>query len=484
MFTAGLSRRLVGVAPVDDPVITRFAEACGGARSLDLRVDLADGGVLAEGSVEMPFSLVGRDDACDVTLTDAEVNPRHAWLQVIGGRVYAIDLGSRTGLCWSDGTNRSGWLDVGKPVRVGPFQVRLRSPVTDNPTSYPLTYNPLQSDPATVRTHPLAVLEFRNGKRAEDRWTVNRLITLVGRAPECKIHLTADDIAGYHCGLVMTPTGLWVVDLSGRGVVVNGERMRVSPLREGAELWVGRFLIGVHCPVATAVPGQDPAACSTMPPGAFAESLVTTTDSSEDEVELGAIPASDPASGLPSSHIMADAFRLWATAGETNGPVSNPIMVSATCPSPSDVAVPPIIGVPSPQPAFDGPAEAIVGPLLRQLGEIHGQMFVQFQESLVLLVQLIGCLRRDQVPDMQRELGRIQELNAELADLQAEVTDRAVAELATPGRAAAPRPMSVQTPAPNAAALHEWVADRINTLQQERHSRWQSLVGMFSGRSA
>src|SRR5437763_10809072 len=40
----------------------------------------------------------------------------------------------------------------------------------------------------------------KNGRRAKDRWQVNRLVTLIGRAADCKIHLTADDISPYHCG--------------------------------------------------------------------------------------------------------------------------------------------------------------------------------------------------------------------------------------------------------------------------------------------
>ena len=487
---------------MNDPVIARFAEACGATSPLDLRVDLAEGGVLAEGSVSMPFTLVGRDDACDVTLTDAEVNPRHCWLQVLAGRVFAVDLGSRSGLSWPDGTNRSGWLDVGVVVRVGPFQVGLRSPVADAPAPFPQGYNPLQSDPEALQTRPPAILEFRNGKRARDRWVVNRLITLVGRAPECKIHLTADDIVGYHCGLVLTPDGLWVVDLSGRGVVVNGERMRVSPLRDGAELWVGRFLIGVHAPAgnlmpASPAPAEKPVTSSPVPAGSAAE----------DEVELGTLPPGEPGSGLPSSHIMADAFRLWSSVSEANDPASNPIMVSGSGPLPPAIAVPPIGDAhrptPLPTPLLDligapntlqaeTPAEAVV-PLLHQLGEIHAQMFAQFQESLVLLVQLFGCLQRDQLPAMQRELARIQELNTELAQLQAEVTHRAAAELtagpptsprSTPPRLPLPTQLPVDTPAPDSTALHAWVADRINTLQRERHTRWQSLVGMFSGKSA
>src|SRR5207248_2590430 len=131
----------------------------------------------------------------------------------------------------------------GTPSKIGPFLLRLRSPASDRPSNYSPDYNPLAAD-TNAKARPPVALEFRNGKRAKDRWSVNRLVTLIGRAADCKIHLTADDISAYHCGLVSTRTGLWVVDLSGRGIVVNGERMRVAPLAHGAELWVGRFLIG------------------------------------------------------------------------------------------------------------------------------------------------------------------------------------------------------------------------------------------------
>jgi pSer/pThr/pTyr-binding forkhead associated (FHA) protein len=462
-----------------DPVISRFAEACGAAAPLDLRVDLIEGKRRAEGRVPMPFTLVGRDDACDVTLTDPEVNPRHAWLQVVGGRVLAVDLGSRTGLGWPGQGTGSGWLDVGVPVRIGPFQLRLCSPVSPHPVQFPPRYSPLQSDPAVHRFETTAVLEFRNGKRARDRWAVNRLVTLVGRAPECKIRLTADDIAAYHCGLVMTPSGLWVVDLSGRGVVVNGERMRVSPLHPGAELWIGRFLIGLH----------GKAARRTVPPGpqVRAHSLA---EPAEDEVPLGVAPPRDPVAGLPSSHIMADAFQLWG-AGSAGG-VSNPILVSGSGPAP---LVRPVL--PAPRTAPLGPkhpghseppsrnpvppSATTVAALLRELGELHGQMLTQFEQSLGLMVRLFACLGPEQLPAMQRELARIQELNGELGRLQAELAHRVAdrpSPQAPPSRAAPAT--ATPPPAPDSTALHDWVADRIGTLQRERQARWQSLVGMFA----
>ena len=261
----------------------------------------------------MPFALVGRDDACDVTLTDPEVNPRHVWLQVLGGRVLAVDLGSRAGLGWPGQGAGSGWLDAGVPVRIGPFQLRLCAEVSSRPTTFPAGYSPLQSDTAISRSENTITLEFRNGKRARDCWNVNRLVTLVGRAPECKIRLSADDIAGYHCGLVLTPGGLWVVDLSGRGVVVNGERMRVSPLRHGAES-VGRTLPD-RTPVqefmrldGTGTYGDFEEHHRVEPPAsrlAAAELCQSNRGRSPGRHR----PQSDPNAGLPSSHIMADASR-------------------------------------------------------------------------------------------------------------------------------------------------------------------------------
>ena len=490
---------------MSDPIIERFAEACGATAPLHLRVDLAEGSRRAEGTVAMPFTLVGRDDACDVTLTDPEVNPRHAWLQVVGGRVLAVDLGSRTGLAWPGQGTGSGWLDVGVPMRIGPFQTRLCAPVSTRPTHFAPRYSPLQSDPMVLQSVSTFSLEFRNGKRARDRWTVNRLITLVGRASECKIRLSADDIAAYHCGLVLTPTSLWVVDLSGRGVVVNGERMRVSPLAPGAELWIGRFLIGLHAKHTTYTLSPGPAAIKSpslraaMPSGA-----VGFAEPSEDEVPLGVAPPRDPHAGLPSSHIMADAFSIWGT-----GPagVSNPIVVSGSEPPhemhPVVRSVRPIVPTPTHQPGpketsptkrkddlrageADHPvlgsaAVTTVASLLRQLGELHGQILSQFEQSLGLLVRLFACMEPDQLPPLQQELARIQELNAELGHLQTELTRRAADMPATSASAVHADPSHDSMPTVlNSTALHDWVADRINSLQKERQARWQSLVGLFA----
>lgn len=559
----------MGPFVVNDPLISRFAEDCGATAPLNLRVE-SNGGVLAEGTVHQPFTLIGRDDACDVTLTDPDVNLRHAWMQVIGGRTFLVDLGSRNGLVWPTGPRHNGWLDVGVPVGVGPFQLLLRSPASTHAATWPVGFNPLRADQDVHWPHPAVGLEFRNGRRPRDRWPVNRMITLVGRSPDCKIHLNADDIALYHCGLVLTTTGLWVVDLSGRGVVVDGERMRVAALKNASELWVGRFLIAciytslgptpaISRPSPLSVtptmpqkqtrtppretrikgttPGTNGLAVPAVTPQArggsvagllSATSLLASAATMgegnpklanllpEDEVPLGVQPIQD-SSGLPSSHIMADAFESLKQAladrnspNSAAGPISAAISLSGTMtpppgeskavsrPSQRSIAKAPTVpsfelprtdskphaaAAPIETPP-DGAPAAILLPMLKQLGDVHNQMFDQFQQSMMLMAQMFGQLHRDQMTLMQEELLRIQELNAELARLQSEVAHLTMVQalgLAAGGSKTLPSIPQVHEMWPgnghiSPAEMKSVAVARIQLLQDERQSRWNKLV--------
>lgn len=440
-----------GSEPVDDPLIARFAAACGAAGPLALSVGLADGTPLAEGEVAQPFALVGRDDSCDVTLTDPAVDPRHAWLQVLGGQVYAVDLNSRTGLRWPAAPPGSGWLVPGTTAEIGPFRLRVRGPAAPAPADEPTV-----PDPDFPVTHPAVHLEFRNGRRAADRWAVDRPLTLVGRSDGCKLKLVGDDIAPYHCGLVHTPAGLWVVDLSGRGVVVGGERMRVAPLPAGAELWVGRFLIGCH-----AGPPRSGRVAAPAPPARTADDFGPPTAVvavrpavPEDEVALGG-PLPEPEPGLPASHILSD--------------------VAAQAPGdPAD----------TPAPAATPPPAGRLAPLLRRLGEAQARMFDDFQQALRVTVQLYGRVPAGPAAAAREELTRLRDLTAELVRVQGEVAEWGFADPAGPTDATPlpghpPLPAGPRLPDP-AEAIRAWVEERVGVLVKERDARWERLVGLVA----
>ncbi len=224
-----------------------FADACGLRRPIDLRVVRADGVVLAEGELDIPCAIVGRDPACEVTLTDADVSLRHACIQAVGGRVLVADIGSKAGLGIGGRRTQVAWLTPTDPVEIGQFRLTLRKPLFTRPTLPDAS--PLSGQPAAVARLPRVAVQFLNGKSVKARWVVDRPVTFVGRARECKITLSADDIAPYHCYFVLTPAGLWVVDLvTAAGVRVNGEAVRFALLAPGDRLKIGRFRLGIADP--------------------------------------------------------------------------------------------------------------------------------------------------------------------------------------------------------------------------------------------
>lgn len=255
-----------------------FADACGLRRPIDLRVVRADGVVLAEGELDVPFALVGRDPACEVTLTDADVSPRHACIQAVGGRVLVADIGSKSGLGVGGQRTPAAWLTPTHPVEIGPFRLSLRKPLFTRPTLPDAS--PLAAHPAAVARLPRVAVRFLNGKSANAEWVVDRPVSFVGRAKECKITLSADDIAPYHCYFVLTPAGLWVVDLlTAAGVTVNGEEVRFALLAPGDRLAVGRFRLGVSdpdgpaevTPTTRVIAAAPPRPAAPAPPAAVAQ---------------------------------------------------------------------------------------------------------------------------------------------------------------------------------------------------------------------
>jgi hypothetical protein len=175
---------------------------------------------------------------------------------VLGGHVFAIDLASTTGVHWPSGKAACGWLMPGEALRIGPFRLFLTRPASLIPTPLRPEFQPLTANDA-AETLPKVTLEFLTGKTEHTHWNVNRVLTLVGRAHECKLHLGGEDIALFHSYFVKTTAGLWVVDLLARGgTLVNGKKVRTALLKDGDEVKVGKFAMGVRTPKVTAMPAR------------------------------------------------------------------------------------------------------------------------------------------------------------------------------------------------------------------------------------
>ena len=228
--------------------IDRFSEACGVAGPLRLEIVAAEGSPRTVHDLAQPFAVIGRGGNVDLSLDHPQVSRRHCYLQVLGGHVFVVDLGSQTGIRVGGTAKRWGWVDHTRPLDIGPFRIQLvpddRWPrLTDNGNGAdepnPLAQNFLQTQSPTA-----VALEVSGGTEGPRRWRMSRGLALIGRAPECHVRLQEPRISWFHGALVRTPSGVWLVDLDSReGTIVAGERVRVIRLEENCEARIGVFVL-------------------------------------------------------------------------------------------------------------------------------------------------------------------------------------------------------------------------------------------------
>src|SRR5262245_34056407 len=106
-------------------LIDHFLAACGTSSPLPLRISGPAWPEPVVRELRQPFVVLGRDPRADVCLDAPQVSPAHAYLQVVAGSVFCVDLQSETGTHWPDGTDNAGWLAAGQPLKIGPFSVEL-----------------------------------------------------------------------------------------------------------------------------------------------------------------------------------------------------------------------------------------------------------------------------------------------------------------------------------------------------------------------
>ncbi len=427
---------------------------------------------------EPPFVLVGRDPRNDLVLGKKAVSQRHAYLQVIRGRVFFLDLKSRLGTHLGAELRPCGWLST-EPLFIWPFAISVTDPqpLSEENLPNPLTRRTEESDGL-----PEVVLEVRNGTEPRDRWRMTRELALVGRQPNCKIHLVDSSVSAFHCSLVRTPQGLWVVDLLSRtGVQVNGVPEKWAPLADGDSLSIGQYTI--HVQIQT-------------PPDSGRE-IARLSDRSEKEtpaVNTGVIPTLG--ASLPS-----------AAASQPGLPQL-----------PALLPLPILTGLAEAEGGLSGPVGAsLIMTVLHNMQSMQQQMFDHYQQSLFALAEVFARMHGDQMESVRREVAQLRSLTDELHQLRAQLA------AAGPGRAAvgpsgsAVRPVQPALAGPNGVPaakenggargpqgveagtpgnsastppgekpadgpqLHAWLNQRIDELQRERQGRWSKMLSFVLG---
>jgi pSer/pThr/pTyr-binding forkhead associated (FHA) protein len=434
-------------------------------------------------ALEAPFALLGRDERNHLCLPDEQVSRRHAYLQVLAGGLFCVDLGSRTGVFWDGEARPAGWVAPGDRLRVGPFTLRLaEGPPRLAPPDGPDRFDPLAADPAPAAW----ALELPGGVR----WRVNRALTLLGKSSRCKLRPNAPEASRFHCGLVRAPGGVWVVDLlSSRGTYVNGERARCDLLEEGAELRVGRVVLHLR--------GEASAA------GGVSVALA-------DGEGAACLPAAEP--DVPA------AAAEGAASPEAPAPLDHPLLPRAPAGAPQGLAPAALRPLSLPGAASSELQEVLLGPVISQFSLMQQQMLEQFHQTLVMMAQVFGNLHRDQMALIRDELNQLHQVTQELQALHVELARRpaeggagpegpaegapaapaggtarsapepapapahgpagAPPEAARGQRPGAPPPL----PPPGAEAIHDLLRQRMAALEEERKSRWDKILRFMLGK--
>jgi pSer/pThr/pTyr-binding forkhead associated (FHA) protein len=400
-----------------------FLNACGFWEPLRLVIEGPRAVAGEARSLPQPFAVLGRDPRADVILDDLKVGRRHAYIQVVAGQVFWVDLESRTGICDETGTRKWGWLAVGGGLlQIGPFVIRRAG--GDVPGGDFGPREPGRESPLAVRAFgreplPEVALEFLNGPSQSTVWPMNRVMSLIGSAQGCKFRLTDPSVSAFHAGLLRTPTGLWVVDLrGGRSISINGDPVRFGPLADGDVLGIGRYRVKIRCR-ETRAGAHDPDRESSA--------------GWPEQRSLGGLARRSPAGAVP-------ALPAFAGSMMPMPPPPTPVVASAAGVElvASDAG---LSGRLHPE-----VSDSVLVPLVNQFSMMQQQMFDQFQQAMGMLVHMFSSMHREQMEVIREELDRLHELSRELQELKEELAK-------SPGR---------QAPAPSPAepAAAEAVTDR------------------------
>jgi pSer/pThr/pTyr-binding forkhead associated (FHA) protein len=411
---------------------------------------------------ELPFALVGRHPDNNLVLGHQAVSRRHAYLQLIRGQVFCLDLKSHFGMQLAGARRPFGWL-TRTPLIIWPFAVSCTAASAGSGDIPPEPPNPLSRRTTASDRLPEVVLDVRNGSVGRGRWVMTRELALAGRRSDCKVHLVHPSVSAYHCSLVRTPGGLWVVDLLSRtGVLVNGTRVRWARLADGDQVAIGQFRIDVRLGA-----GSLPKSPATAPASRTERELAVRTATAEPVSRLPAAEPTAPPPPLLPLPVPTDLAELERRLGGTEG------------------------------------ASLLMG-VLQQVQAMQQQMYDHYQQSLLSLVQVFARLHGDQMSAIRQELDQLRSLTEELQSLQAQLAaaareparpappetkrdpapaGKAEAERAQPARPA-PAGGAAVPPADRPAdgpQLHAWLNRRIDDLQRERQGRLRRMLSFVLG---
>lgn len=339
-----------------------FLQACGVHPALELEVEAAGTVPAVRYCLRQPFAIIGRHPAADVHLDADGMRPRHVYFQAVEGRIACINV-SQSASFLADGKEVESfcWLAPSQVVQVGSKRVKLLPFEAAVDLKQTLS-DPLAAGSALDIFAPKITLELTNEEAPGTlkTWPIDRLLTLIGRTERCAIQLNHELISNVHCSLVLTTSGLWVVDLLGRGgILINEQQVRVGFLGMEDELRLGPYRLRLQeKPVSIFIPKDESDFRPLTPAGEF---------------ELAAPAHPD------STHQVRTYHTPWPE---------------------------------------DQEQAQVLEELMDQFQNMQGPMFAQHQHILSRMIETFSQLQGDQKEAVKNELHRLRSITKEVESIQ------------------------------------------------------------------
>ncbi len=190
---------------------------------LELTAQSTSGESAAAQFEDRDWAIVGRSEESELELDHRDVSFRHAFFVPVFGRLFYVDLNSRSGI-WTNGERtRGGWASAETPLQIGPFEVvaRLETQAVESPVDVD-SIDPLRTSFGDSDESPKIEIDILNGEEYETR-SLDRVVTLLGCGRKCRLRFESESVSRAHCCLVRSLTGVTVYDLLGKGgTLVNG----------------------------------------------------------------------------------------------------------------------------------------------------------------------------------------------------------------------------------------------------------------------
>jgi hypothetical protein len=284
-------------------------------------------------------------------------------------------------------------------------------------------------------------------------WQMRQFLVFIGRGPLARLQLRHPTVSRYHCSLVGTAGGVWLVDLlSSTGTVVNGVSVRCARIGAGDRVAVGSFEL--H----------------------FSVSQIEAAHAGLAAPEREPVRTDFPGPLVPVAPAIA---RRAEPPGSALVPRQSHELASA---QPQNLVA-----------------------ILQQFATFQEHMLDQFQQSMLMMLKMFTSTHNDQMEAIRKELSRLQEVQLELLALRhqqppqpvpgpangsASARDVALNKsAASPPLPAAstgerpPGPAPAEAPRATSPDVHLWLAQRIAGLEKERETVWQRLMGFVLGKN-